>query len=154
MSQTLKAEPLAAVARSVLADAAFLFCDDVPADLGPGEGQLAEATITFDAPTPGRITLRLPWHVALEAAANLLGRDRGDPEVEESALDAASELLNMISGLALKAWPAVTLSRGEVVWQDGVYLGVAGRGRFLKAQRPAPATTRGRGHRSPLWKVD
>ena len=57
-------------------------------------------------------------------------------------------------GLALKAWPALTLSRGEVVWQDGAYLGQAGRGRFLKAARPAPATTRGRGHRSPLWKVD
>ena len=57
-------------------------------------------------------------------------------------------------GLALKAWPALTLSRGEVVWQDGVYLGQAGRGRFLKAARPAPARTRGRGHRSPLWKVD
>ncbi|HPU53022.1 MAG TPA: dihydropyrimidinase [Burkholderiaceae bacterium] len=57
-------------------------------------------------------------------------------------------------GLALKAWPAVTLSRGEPVWQDGRYLGEAGRGRFLKAMRPAPARTRGRGHRSPLWKVD
>ena len=57
-------------------------------------------------------------------------------------------------GLALKAWPALTLSRGEVVWQDGRYLGQAGRGRFLKAARPAPAKTRGRGHRSPLWKVD
>lgn len=55
-------------------------------------------------------------------------------------------------GLDIKAWPALTLSRGEVLWQDGQYLGRAGRGQFLKCARPALAATRGRGHRSPLWK--
>ncbi len=129
MSQTLKAEPLAAVARSVLADAAFLFCDDVPDDLGPSEGQLAEATITFDAPTPGRITLRLPWHVALEAAANLLGSDQDDPEVEESALAAVGELLNMISGSALKAWFGA-----ETVWSLGMPVTSARAGRLPSAE--------------------
>ncbi len=56
-------------------------------------------------------------------------------------------------GMEINAWPAMTLSRGEVLWQDGKYLGTPGRGVFLKCDRPALAATRGRGHRSPLWKA-
>lgn len=105
MSQVrLEAAPLGEVTRSILGDAAFLFCDDVPEDAAPTDGPLAEATISFDAPTPGRITLRMPWSLALEAAANLLGTEQDDPEAEASALAAVGELLNMISGSALSAW--------------------------------------------------
>ena len=46
-------------------------------------------------------------------------------------------------GMELQAWPALTLSRGEVVWEgshgDGRVLGAPGRGRFLRCERPAPA---------------
>ncbi|UCE31197.1 MAG: dihydropyrimidinase, partial [Burkholderiales bacterium] len=35
-------------------------------------------------------------------------------------------------GIGLTAWPAVTLSRGEVVWDDGRYCGRPGHGQFLK----------------------
>lgn len=101
---TLGAGPLGEVTRSILGDAAFLFCDAVPEGTGPLEGRLAEATIRFEAPTSGALTLRLPWTVALEAAANLLGTERDDPEAEEGALAAVGELLNMISGSALSAW--------------------------------------------------
>lgn len=100
----LEAAPLGEVTRSILGDAAFLFCDEVPDGAAPTEGRIAEATIAFDAPTPGRITLRMPWPVALEAAANLLGTEQDDPEAEGSALAAVGELLNMISGSALSAW--------------------------------------------------
>ncbi len=101
---SLTAEPLAAVTRSVLEEAAFLFCDDLPDDAAPQEGRLAEASITFTGPCAGRLTLRLPWAVAREAAANLLGTTPDDPELDESALSAVGELLNMISGSALEAW--------------------------------------------------
>ncbi len=104
MSQTLTAGPLGEVTRAVLGNAAFLFCDEVPAGAAAHTGRLAEASITFDAPRPGRLTLRVPWSVAVEAAANLLGAERDDPEVEESALAAVGELLNMISGSALAQW--------------------------------------------------
>ncbi len=40
-------------------------------------------------------------------------------------------------GLRLKGWPATTISRGEVVVDDGRTLGVPGRGRFVPA-RPRP----------------
>jgi len=35
-------------------------------------------------------------------------------------------------GMRVKGWPVTTLSRGEVVWQDGEVMGQPGRGRFLK----------------------
>jgi len=105
MSQVhLTAGPLADVTRSVLGDAAFLFCDEVPEGAAPTEGKYAEARISFVAPTSGSIVLRVPWNIALEAAANLLGSEQDDPEVEADALSAVGELLNMISGSALSAW--------------------------------------------------
>ncbi|MER2559642.1 MAG: chemotaxis protein CheX [Myxococcaceae bacterium] len=103
MSQTLRPAQLAEVTRSVLGDAAFLFCDDAD-DAGRLDGRFAEATIEFDAPSPGRLALRLPWPLAVEAAANLLGCEREDPDADANALAAVGELLNMISGPALEAW--------------------------------------------------
>lgn len=49
-------------------------------------------------------------------------------------------------GMRLKAWPAVTLSRGEVVW-DGTFHPRKGQGQFLRCERPSvvPAPSRVRG---------
>ncbi|HBW2224505.1 TPA: dihydropyrimidinase [Klebsiella quasipneumoniae subsp. quasipneumoniae] len=38
-------------------------------------------------------------------------------------------------GMTLSAWPAITLSRGEVVW-DGAPQGQPGRGQFLRCKQP------------------
>ncbi|MEI8304729.1 MAG: dihydropyrimidinase [Burkholderiales bacterium] len=56
-------------------------------------------------------------------------------------------------GIEVKAWPAMTLSRGTVVWDNGQYLGREGHGQFLACDRPAPARVLGRGHRGPLWQA-
>jgi dihydropyrimidinase len=40
-------------------------------------------------------------------------------------------------GRRLRAWPGLTISRGEVLWQDGVFHGRAGRGRFLPCGKPS-----------------
>ncbi|WP_296249497.1 dihydropyrimidinase [Pseudomonas sp. UBA4194] len=53
------------------------------------------------------------------------------------------------AGMQLTAWPAMTLSRGDVVW-DGQPRGEAGRGRFLQCERPAPAQARRRQTELPL----
>ena len=45
-------------------------------------------------------------------------------------------------GIEVTGWPALTLSRGEVVWQDGEFRGAAGRGQFMKCGLPAPARLR------------
>ncbi|MFZ5441110.1 MAG: chemotaxis protein CheX [Myxococcota bacterium] len=104
MSAALTAEPLAEVTRTVLEEASFLFCDALAPDAEPWRGRIAEATLSFEGPCDGALTLRLPWALAREAAANLLGCEPDDPELDASALAAAGELLNMISGSALAAW--------------------------------------------------
>ena len=48
-------------------------------------------------------------------------------------------------GIVVKAWPAVTLSRGNVVWQEGTYLGREGQGEYLRCDRPNRASIGGRG---------
>jgi dihydropyrimidinase len=40
-------------------------------------------------------------------------------------------------GMRLKAWPALTLSRGEVVWDGQHFTGRPGRGRFLPCGAPS-----------------
>jgi dihydropyrimidinase len=42
-------------------------------------------------------------------------------------------------GMRLHAWPALTLSRGEVVWDGSRPQGAPGRGHFLKCGLPEPA---------------
>ncbi len=42
------------------------------------------------------------------------------------------------AGQTVRGWPVMTVSRGEVVWDDGRVLSRPGRGRFLARQRPFP----------------
>jgi dihydropyrimidinase len=45
-------------------------------------------------------------------------------------------------GMQVKGWPVVTISRGEIVCADGRVTAAAGRGRFLRCERPfAPKGT-------------
>jgi len=39
-------------------------------------------------------------------------------------------------GTQVRGWPVITVSRGEVVYADGVVTSIAGRGRFLPCARP------------------
>ena len=48
------------------------------------------------------------------------------------------------AGQRFDAWPALTLSRGDVVWDGQAPLAAPGRGRFLRCERPAPAQPRQR----------
>jgi dihydropyrimidinase len=50
-------------------------------------------------------------------------------------------------GLQVRAWPALTLSRGEVVWDGSQPQGQAGRGRFLACGLPSLAPRRAPGSR-------
>jgi dihydropyrimidinase len=45
-------------------------------------------------------------------------------------------------GMTLQAWPGVTLSRGEVVWDGSGFHGQAGRGQFLPCGKPTLVPTR------------
>ena len=45
-------------------------------------------------------------------------------------------------GLRITGWPALTLSRGEVVYEAGRFRGRAGHGRFMPCAQPEPARAR------------
>jgi dihydropyrimidinase len=47
-------------------------------------------------------------------------------------------------GIEVSAWPGMTLSRGQVVWDGTSFLGSAGGGEFLRCGRPDPAKPRTR----------
>jgi dihydropyrimidinase len=53
-------------------------------------------------------------------------------------------------GMTLAAWPEITISRGEVVWNRPGASAAKGRGRFLRCERPAAAKPR-RGGASLPW---
>ena len=42
------------------------------------------------------------------------------------------------SSQTVRGWPVMTISRGELVWNDGEILSTAGRGRFIARERPFP----------------
>jgi dihydropyrimidinase len=87
--------------------------------------------------------------MAIGADADLVIWDEGQP------LTISNERLHHnvdytpYAGMQLSAWPAITLSRGEVVW-DGEPRGSAGRGQFLRCERPLPAQGRRRSSEWPL----
>ena len=45
-------------------------------------------------------------------------------------------------GREVRAWPALTISRGVTVWADGQFLGRAGHGQFLRCERPDVVTSK------------
>jgi dihydropyrimidinase len=42
-------------------------------------------------------------------------------------------------GICVRAWPGITLARGEVVWAGAAPCGTPGRGRYLPCDTPVPA---------------
>jgi dihydropyrimidinase len=42
-------------------------------------------------------------------------------------------------GMRVRGWPVVTISRGEVVWRNGVVTAQPGRGQFIARARLRPA---------------
>ena len=52
-------------------------------------------------------------------------------------------------GREVNAWPAMTLLRGQVVWDGTAFTGTPGAGQFLPCERPAPARPR---QRSGSWR--
>jgi dihydropyrimidinase len=82
--------------------------------------------------------------IAVGADADLVIWDTGtERTITNSVLHHAVDY-TPYEGMRVRAWPAVTLSRGKVVWENGRYLGRPGRGEFLRCGLPAPARPRPR----------
>jgi dihydropyrimidinase len=73
--------------------------------------------------------------IAVGADADLVVWDERDVTVDNKLLHHAVDY-TPYQGMRLKAWPGLTLSRGEVVWDGTSFTGRAGRGRFLPCGTP------------------
>lgn len=77
--------------------------------------------------------------IAIGADADLLIWDTETPRVIRNDNLHHNVDYTPYEGIEVNAWPAITLSRGEVVFQNGEFCGQAGHGQFLKCDRPEPA---------------
>ena len=86
----------------VLEDVAMMFGDQIElGELPPPAGECVAVSIDFTGPGKGSLKLVTPDRTATEVAANVLGLDAGDPEVQEGGLDALKELINVTLGQLL-----------------------------------------------------
>ena len=74
--------------------------------------------------------------IAVGSDADLVLWDERDLKIDNAKLHHAVDY-TPYEGMQLKAWPALTLSRGEVVWDGKAFTGQAGRGKFLPCGTPS-----------------
>ncbi|KAF7599886.1 MAG: dihydropyrimidinase [Candidatus Dactylopiibacterium carminicum] len=114
------------------------------------EGVLAgriepQTFVELTATNPAKIYGLYPrkGSIAIGADADLVIWQEGDHVVSNAALHHNVDY-TPYEGMRLRAWLALTLSRGEVVWDGQTPLAGAGRGEFLACERPRPALRRRR----------
>ncbi|MES3000674.1 MAG: dihydropyrimidinase [Pseudomonadota bacterium] len=73
--------------------------------------------------------------IAVGADADLVIWEEGERTIRNADLHHAVDY-TPYEGRTLRAWPALTLSRGEVVWDGREFTGRAGHGRFLRCGAP------------------
>ncbi|MBX3623848.1 MAG: dihydropyrimidinase [Rhizobacter sp.] len=89
--------------------------------------------------------------IAIGSDADLVVWDTGMPyTIRNEALHHAADY-TPYEGRELQAWPAMTLLRGEVVWDGKEFLGRAGAGQFLHCERPEAARPRPREQSWRRW---
>lgn len=102
---TLKAEPtpalLGELTASALEECAFVMARPSP-DSIPWPEEVVRATMGFDGPAPGRLGLTTSAECGAELAANMLGVDPDDPDVEASVEAALAELANILCGVLVE----------------------------------------------------
>jgi dihydropyrimidinase len=74
--------------------------------------------------------------IAIGSDADLVIWDEGERVLRNDDLHHAVDY-TPYEGRRLRAWPGVTLSRGEVVWDGGEFLARRGRGQFLLCGKPS-----------------
>jgi dihydropyrimidinase len=80
--------------------------------------------------------------IAVGADADLVIWQEGERTIRNAELHHDVDY-TPYEGRTLRAWPALTLSRGEVVWDGREFTGRAGHGRFLRCGAPALQPRRG-----------
>jgi hypothetical protein len=88
------------VALRTLEEAAFIFADTAPRG-HPWNGKTIEVRIQFRGPETGMLRVRTTPDFGRAVAANLLGLEPEDEEVEINGPKAVAELLNILAGTLL-----------------------------------------------------
>ncbi|NLX13056.1 MAG: chemotaxis protein CheX [Phycisphaerales bacterium] len=101
--QHQKTATLTTIFSDVLANLAFMFNDDEPGESTGGEVWI-ETTISYRGSESGTLRLRCPTEFAALLAANLLGIERDDPDVDTKAEDAVKEFMNIVCGQLITTW--------------------------------------------------
>ncbi|MGV0950238.1 MAG: chemotaxis protein CheX [Azonexus sp.] len=107
---------LAAAARRVLEDAAFVFTEEVaePADASAWPQTVSQTLLPFVGPVCGRFMLVASARLGETLAAAMVGTEPGAPEAMAQAEDALREVLNMIAGVTLEQ------VFGDQIWELSV----------------------------------
>jgi len=97
MQADLSPERLAELVADTLEEAAFVFAE---ASHPPPSfhGEVLEARLQYSGPDRGVLGLRASQDFATGLAANLLGIERTDPEIDKRSADALGEIVNMLAG--------------------------------------------------------
>jgi len=97
MQAEMTGERLAELVADTLEEAAFVFTE--PVDPPPAfQGEVLEARLQYSGPKRGVLGFRASADFAAGLAANLLGIDRTDPEIDKRSADALGEIVNMLAG--------------------------------------------------------
>lgn len=89
-------DTLVRTATRLIEETAFLFVEPT-SEPAPIPDCLA-CSLAFAASAEGRLELLAPREIAVEAAANMLGLEPGDPSASDAAEEALAELLNILAG--------------------------------------------------------
>ena len=103
------------------------------------EGRIsASRFVELTAANPARLYGLYPRKGTIElgADADLVIWQERETEIRNERLHHAVDY-TPYEGMRIRAWPALTLSRGEVVWDGEQPRGKAGRGEFLKCLIPS-----------------
>jgi len=100
MPSKISREILGKVVAEVLEEASFIFTEPAE-EIEPFDGGVIVALMGFDGPEKGKLVLAMGYDYAVEMAANLLGVEPDDPELEKKATGAVAEMLNMIIGVLM-----------------------------------------------------
>lgn len=89
--------------------------------------------------------------IAIGSDADLVVWDTGERRRITNAMLHHAVDYTPYEGIEVSAWPAITLSRGRVVWDGRSFLGAPGDGEFLRCGRPEPARPRPRASSWRQW---
>jgi len=100
MPSKITKQILGKVVAEVLEEASFIFTEPAE-EIEPFKENVILAIMGFKGPENGKLVLAMGYSYANEMAANLLGVELDDPDLEKKATGAVAEMLNMIIGVLM-----------------------------------------------------